>query len=69
MRPIRALVDCAALRHNLDVVKRRAPRSRIWAVVKANAYGHGLPRVARALAAADGLALIEIEAAIIPGRS
>ncbi len=69
MRPIRALIDCAALRHNLRVVKGRAPRSRIWAVVKANAYGHGLSRVARALAAADGLALIELEAAIELRRS
>jgi alanine racemase len=64
MRPIRARVDSAALRHNLDVAKRRAPRSRTWAVVKANAYGHGLARAAAALAAADGLALIELEAAL-----
>jgi alanine racemase len=64
MRPIRARIDPAALRHNLGVVKRRAPRSRAWAVVKANAYGHGLARVARGLAAADGLALIELDAAI-----
>ena len=64
MRPIRVRIDSAALRHNLDVVKRRAPRSRVWAVVKANAYGHGLARSARALAAAEGLALIELEAAL-----
>jgi alanine racemase len=64
MRPIRALIDCAALRHNLGIAKRHAPRSRVWAVVKANAYGHGLARAARSLAAADGLALIELEAAI-----
>jgi alanine racemase len=63
MRPIRARIDSAALRHNLSAVKRRAPRSRIWAVVKANAYGHGLARAARSLAA-DGLALIELEAAL-----
>ncbi|MGB7540569.1 MAG: alanine racemase, partial [Burkholderiales bacterium] len=41
-----------------------APRSRIWAVVKANAYGHGLARAARALAAADGLALLELDEAL-----
>ena len=64
VRPIRVRIDSAALRHNLDVVKRRAPRSRVWAVVKANAYGHGLARSARALAAAEGLALIELEAAL-----
>jgi alanine racemase len=64
MRPIRARIDSSALRHNLSVVRKRAPRSRAWAVVKANAYGHGLARTARALAAADGLALIELDAAI-----
>jgi len=63
MRPIRARIDTAALRHNLGVAKRRAPRSRVWAVVKANAYGHGLARAAKALPA-DGLALIELEAAL-----
>ena len=64
MRPIRVRIDSAALRHNLDVAKQRAPRSSIWAVVKANAYGHGLARAARALSGADGLALIELDAAL-----
>src|SRR3989475_884091 len=64
MRPIRARIDSAALRHNLGAARRRAPRSRICAVVKANAYGHGLARAARAFAAAEGLALIELEAAL-----
>jgi len=63
MRPIRARIDSAALRHNLGVAKHLAPRSRGWSVVKANAYGHGLARAAKALSA-DGLALIEIEAAL-----
>ena len=61
MRPIKALISGAALRHNLDVVRRAAPRSRVFAVVKANAYGHGAPR---AFEAADGIALLEIEAAV-----
>jgi alanine racemase len=69
VRPIRVRIDSAALRHNLDVAKRRAPRSRTWAVVKANAYGHGLARTARALAASDGLALIELESALELRRS
>src|SRR5882672_7810402 len=64
MRPIRARIDSAALRHNLGAARRRAPRSRVWAVVKANAYGHGLARTARALSGADGLALIELDAAL-----
>src|SRR6266581_273046 len=69
MRPIRARIDSAALRHNLGAARRRAPRSRICAVVKANGYGHGLARAARALAAAEGLALIELEAALELRRS
>src|SRR5712692_9357530 len=64
MRPIRVRIDSAAIRHNLAAARRRAPHSRICAVVKANAYGHGLARAARALAAAEGLALIELEAAL-----
>jgi alanine racemase len=64
MRPIRVHIDSAALRGNLGVAKRRARHSRVWAVVKANAYGHGTALVARTLAAADGLALIELEAAL-----
>jgi alanine racemase len=64
MRPIRVRIDSAALRHNMDAARRRAPHSRICAVVKANAYGHGLARAVRALAAAEGLALIELEAAL-----
>ena len=63
-RPIRATVKISALRHNLAVVRRHAPRSRIWAVVKANAYGHGLLRVAHALADADGYALLDLDEAV-----
>jgi len=64
-RPIRASVDLAALRHNLAVARRHAGKAKVWSVVKANAYGHGLERVAAALAAdSDGFALIEIERAI-----
>ena len=64
MRPLFATIDSAALRHNLGVVRRAAPRSKVLAVVKANAYGHGLLRAAAALADADGFALIEIENAV-----
>lgn len=64
-RPIQASIDLGALRHNFSVARRHAGAARIWAVLKANAYGHGLLRVARALAdSADGFALIEIEGAI-----
>jgi alanine racemase len=63
-RPIQAAVDLDAFRHNLNVVRQHAPRSRIFAVLKANAYGHGVERAARALQAADGIAVLELEAAV-----
>jgi alanine racemase len=64
-RPIRACFDAEALRHNHAVARRHAGSSRLWCVVKANGYGHGLDRVSEALAGtADGFALIELEAAL-----
>jgi alanine racemase len=58
---VSATIDVAALQHNLKVVRQRAPRSRVMAVIKANAYGHGLITVARALAAADAFAVARVE--------
>ncbi len=52
------------MRHNLGVARHCAPKSRIWAVVKADAYGHGLLRAARALADADGYALLDLNEAV-----
>jgi len=46
----RALIDGRALRHNLGVARRLAPNCRVMAVVKSNAYGHGMVEVSRALA-------------------
>ena len=63
-RPIHATVSVSALRHNYAVAKRAAPRSRVFAVVKANAYGHGIERVTRALAGADGFATVELDGAV-----
>jgi len=63
-RPISATIDLAALRHNLALVRQRAPRSRVLAVIKANAYGHGLLRAARAMREADGFALLELDDAV-----
>lgn len=64
MRPTRATIDLPALRHNLAAVRQLAPNSRVLAIVKANAYGHGVERVVRALDAADGCALVELDAAV-----
>jgi alanine racemase len=63
-RPIRANFKLSALRHNLGVARRVAPGRKIWAVVKADAYGHGLARAARELAGADGYALIDLDEAV-----
>jgi len=59
-----ALIDHAALRANLAVVRHYAPASRLWAVIKSNAYGHGMEQVAGALAEADGFALARVAEAV-----
>ena len=64
MRPILATVSAEALRHNYAAAKRVARGAKVYAVVKANAYGHGLERTMRALATADGFATVEIEGAL-----
>ncbi|STV77154.1 alanine racemase [Klebsiella michiganensis] len=64
-RPVKASIDMSALRQNQHIVRRAAPGSRLWAVVKANAYGHGLARVWNALSAADGFAMLNLEEAIL----
>lgn len=58
---IRAVVDTEALRHNLARVREVAPQSRVMAVLKANAYGHGSVPTAVALAGADGFAVARLE--------
>ena len=63
-RPIRATISAAALAHNLTVAKRHAAGAKVWAVIKANAYGHGVERAARALEAADGYAVLDFQEAL-----
>ena len=63
-RPLIAQVNLSALRANLAKARERARGAQVLAVVKANAYGHGLRRVLPALGSADGLALVELDAAI-----
>ncbi|MGE5714614.1 MAG: alanine racemase [Betaproteobacteria bacterium] len=62
-RPIRALVSLDAMRHNLAAARARAAGRKVWAVVKANAYGHGIERAVQGFADADGLALIDLDEA------
>ena len=63
-RPVEAIIDLQALRHNLSVAKTHAGKAKVFAVVKADAYGHGLDRVMPGLVAADGFAVIEFDSAI-----
>ena len=59
-RPIEALIHPDALAHNLARARAHAPDSRLWAVVKANAYGHGIERAFAGLRGADGFALLDL---------
>lgn len=64
-RPICAQINLSALRQNLQQVRLLAPESKIWAVIKANGYGHGLERVAHQFSAADGFAVASIDEALL----
>ncbi len=63
-RPIKASFDLAALRGNFAIARRLAGAAKVMAVIKANGYGHGLLRVAHALADADAFALLELDDAM-----
>lgn len=63
-RPILATIHTAALRHNLQRARQAAPHSRVWAIVKANAYGHGIERVYEGLRGADGFGLLDLDEAL-----
>jgi alanine racemase len=60
-RLIRAVIDTQALRHNLNVIRARAGRANVIAVVKANAYGHGLVSAALAIQDAGAFAVARLE--------
>jgi alanine racemase len=66
VRPTRAEVNLEALRHNLRVARRHAGGARVWAVLKADGYGHGAPAVARTLerARVDGFCVALLEEAV-----
>lgn len=59
-RPIQAIIHPHALTHNLNIARQHMPDSRVFAVVKANAYGHGIERVYDAFKSADGFALLDL---------
>jgi alanine racemase len=59
-RPALLTIRPQAMAHNLQVVRSMVGRSKIWAVAKANAYGHGIAAAIKGLEAADGLAVLDI---------
>ena len=70
-RPARVIVDLTALRHNLSRVRALAPGARVMAILKADAYGHGIARAAQALSGADafGVACLEEAQEVQEGRT
>ena len=62
-RPVQATIHTAALRHNVQCLRAAAPGARVWAIVKANAYGHGIERAYEGLRGADGFALLDLDEA------
>ena len=64
MRPLKAYINLSALTFNLQLVKKIAKNSKVMAVLKANAYGHGLEETVKAIKSADGIAILTIDEAI-----
>ena len=62
-RPILATIHLSAFQNNRAVARRAAPDAKVWAVVKANAYGHGIERVFEGLRGVDGFALLDLQEA------
>lgn len=67
-RPIEAVIDRGAFRHNLAVLRKKAGKRFLWAVSKANSYGHGLAQLLSSLELADGLAVLDIGEAELARR-
>ena len=63
-RQATAIIDLDAIRHNFDQAKQRAPASKVMAVVKADAYGHGASKVAQALGSADAFGVARVSEAV-----
>ena len=68
MQAATVVINRRALRHNLQRLRELAPASKLVAVVKANAYGHGLLETARTLTDADAFGVARLEEALRLGR-
>lgn len=64
-RATRAVIDLGALRHNLQIAHHAAPNAKHMAIIKADAYGHGMVRAAQALDAADAFGVASLDEALL----
>ncbi len=65
MKAATALIDTDALCHNIEMIRKMIPNARLWAMIKANAYGHGMLPVANALSSyADGFGVARLKEAL-----
>jgi alanine racemase len=64
MSVVKATINLQALRHNLSQVKKLAPQCKVMSVIKANAYGHGIVPVAKALSESDAYAVARFDEAL-----
>ncbi|WP_198951695.1 alanine racemase [Colwellia chukchiensis] len=64
MHTATAIIDLSALTHNYQTIKTLAPKAKVLAVLKANGYGHGLERIAKALPNADAFGVARIDEAL-----
>lgn len=64
-RPIRAVIHQHNLEHNLAVIRQKIGQSKIWSVMKADGYGHGIKRIWRGLKTSDGFAVLDLHEAIL----
>ena len=62
-RPAKLIIYTNSFKHNLNVLQAKTKNAKIWACVKAGAYGHGMESIVEGLKEADGLAVLEIREA------
>lgn len=64
-RPIRAVIHQHNLEHNLAVIRQKIGQAKIWSVMKADGYGHGIKQIWRGLKNSDGFAVLDLHEAIL----
>lgn len=64
-RPISAVIHLQNLQHNLAIVRQHVGNSKIWSVMKADGYGHGIKQIWPALKETDGFGVLDFDEAIL----